>query len=156
MNLVIVSPLIRTLSAIAVFAVVVLQLARFWPLPLATMPNNQEISAADIAEYLGDDFSILEVAYERPLFHANRRRPVEKIAVAAPVVQAPEAEFTLQLVGIMGANEATRTAFLMDSSNQQTHTVKRGQIVAGWSVISIESVSIRLSKDLEEKTLSLD
>lgn len=149
------SPFLRLLLILNLFVVGLLFVPGFWPLPQRAASAQADITASDIAEFLGGASHEMDDALARPLFHANRRPPreVQQVVEAAPVIQKPD--FTLELVGVMGA-AASRTAFLMDTSSQQTHTVKVGQIVKGWNITEIEANTVRLSNDLEEKVLSLN
>ncbi|CAN0286895.1 unnamed protein product [Ectocarpus sp. 13 AM-2016] len=130
----------------------------FWPLPNAELIDDREITAADIADYLGESRTEVSEAIERPLFHKNRRAAlaaaVTEVAEEAPV--APIDVFTLELVGIMGTNSALRTAFLLDAQSGQTHAVKTDQILNGWSIVEITPDSVFLMKGLEQKMLSLN
>lgn len=149
------SPALKSLLALNFLVCGLLLAPQFWPLPQRVTTVTAEITASDIAEFLGAATHEMDDALARPIFHTNRRPPQEaqEIVEVAPVVTKPE--FTLELVGVMGA-AASRTAFLMDTSSQQTHTVKVGQVVDGWNIIEIDTNTIRLSNDLEEKVLSLN
>ena len=149
------SPLLRSLFVLNLIVIGLLFLPQLSPLPRISTANKLEVTTSDIAEFLGGDDHGISEALARPLFHANRRPPQELQAPVevAPII--PKADFTLELVGVMGA-AASRTAFLMDSRSQQTHTVKVGQVVGGWSIIEIEANAVRMSNDVEEKVLSLN
>jgi len=152
------SPIVKTMLGLNALVLAALFLPALWPLPAIELKKGPEIGAEDIADYLGDgNFQILE-AVKRPLFHSNRRA-----AVAAPakpqVVAKSEVrveKFTLELVGIMGANAQSREAFLLDTDSAQTTSAKVGDILNGWSVVEVRQDTVLLSKELEQKTLSLN
>lgn len=152
------SPLIRLIASVNTVLLLLLLVPLFWPLPSANVGAGGEITAADIADYLGESEIVVSEALERPLFHANRRQAVAEeaapIVVAAPVQQ--EEVFTLELVGVMGATASQRTAFLSDTASATTHTVRQGGAVAGWTIDEIGSASVTLSKAGQTKTLSMN
>lgn len=149
------SPLVKALLAVNGLMLIVLLVANYWPLPDAPAQSEKEISAEEIAGYLGETRADPRVAIERPIFHINRRppKPVPVKPKAAPVVRKPA--FLLELVGVMGATSGNPTAFLLHTGNQQTHTVRSGQVVDGWTITEIGLDSVRLVKDSEQKTLDL-
>lgn len=152
------SPMVKTMLAFNALVMVSLFLPAFWPLPSIELGNGPEIKAEDIADYLGDGSLPISEAMKRPLFHSNRRPAV--VAVAKPVAAAkPEVrveKFTLELVGIMGATAQSRTAFLLDTETTQTHSVKTGHILNGWTIGEIGLDVVLMNKELEQKTLSLN
>lgn len=149
------SPLIRTLFIVFIFTCALMLAPMFWPLPQVSAIDSNDVSAADIAEYLGEGTISAKQAFERPLFHKNRRPSIEKAEVIRTEPVVVEDVFSLELVGVMGANADSRTAYLLDTNTQETHAVKRDQIVDGWSIVAVEVNSVILANDAEQKTLSL-
>lgn len=150
------SPLFRSLMCLNLLVGLSLFGANYWPLPQPLSTEGEQVSASDIADYLGEGDALLAETLERPLFHQNRRPPreVQKVQAPAPVVRKPR--FVLQLVGVMGAASSDQTAFLLNTDSQATHTAKIGQIVDGWSVVSVDARTVTLTKDGEQKTLELN
>lgn len=152
------SPILRMLTVLNVIALALLSAPLFWPMPIAQTSADPYISAADIAGYLGETPLVIAEATDRPLFHANRRRPVaevvEQVAVAQPVVQ--QEVFTLELVGVMGATADSRTAFILDAASAETYSVRVGGFVNDWSVTAIDASSVSLNRDGQQKTLSMN
>lgn len=96
------------------------------------------------------------VALERPIFHQNRRPPVAEVKVAAPAAPKQRLEAPYSLAGVVGASEASRKAYLSGTQDGQTHVVKPGDVVGGWSVETIGTNFVTLSLDGERRVLELN
>lgn len=158
MNHVFESPIVRTLAGANIALLLLMIVPMLSPLPEASKTNVDSIGVTDIADYFGRPEVAMSAAIDRPIFHANRRPAVARPEQAAPVAQPVQQEerLTLELVGIMGMTAEQRTAFLQDASSATTHAVKAGQILQGWTVVSIEADTVTLSKGPQERILSLN
>ncbi|MBO6504464.1 MAG: hypothetical protein JJ850_12620 [Kordiimonadaceae bacterium] len=155
MNWLFESPLIRSLTGLCVFLLLVLALPKVFPLPELTDDEMRINRSNSVSEFLEVLPASLTEAYARPLFHGNRRPP-EAVVVrqAAPVAPRQQVErFTLELVGVMGSAASGRTVFILDSSTGDTTASREGEVVQGWLVESIEADSVVLSNEKDTKTL---
>ena len=149
------NPLVRTILGIAAIAVLSLALPMYWPLPVPEGSLSEDLSAAEIADYLNFEPVVAETSVARPLFHANRRPPVKVAQLPTPKAPERKPTFSFELVGIMGSEAASRTVFLFHTGTKETLTGRAGQVLDGWYIETINSDSVVLSGDQGTKTLSI-
>lgn len=149
------SPVVRTMMIGCGILFSVHFLSRLMPLPQLNEDGNRTSAASAVSDFLEELPTPLTEAYARPLFHASRRPPEERVApeVVPVAPRRREERFTLELVGMMGTAESGRTVFILDSATGETITSRTGEVVKGWLIESIEADSVVLTKAEDTKTL---
>ena len=156
MKMILGSRLIPTLIVINVVGAASLALPYALPLPSTENDGTRSDGAEDLFQGLRPLNTDTQLVLAKPLFHQNRRPPVEQVKVATPAapVQRPEAPF--RLVGIMGASDDNRTAYLESLEDQATVVAKNGDTLEGWEVVTIGANFITLTFNGERKVLELN
>lgn len=123
---------------------------------------NEQPQSGDAlrAEDVGD----FSVTLERPLFSKSRRRfvpaaiepdPIEAMAEVDPGA-APEPLIPETLPALLGISIATDTSkALFHAEGEQARWHGKGEILAGWVVVSIEKDRVLLERNGQKKEVSL-
>ena len=156
MKMILGSRLIPTLIVGNIVAGLSLALPYALPLPSEDRANALSGGGEDLFQGLRALNTDTQVVLAKPIFHKNRRPPVEEVQVAAPVVPERRPEAPFRLVGIMGASEDNRTAYLESLQDQATIVAKNGDTLEGWEVVTIGANFITLTFGGERKVLELN
>lgn len=104
--------------------------------------------------------SALTVTQERPIFSAMRRPPPRAVA-AAPVEEARvppprpvEAPPPLMLVGAV-VGEGDAIAILVNRDDQKVVRLRQGELLGGWSLISVQPREVTLKQGDRSEVLAL-
>ena len=155
MKQLITSPLIRGMTSAVGFSVVLLALSMLLPLP--GHGGREKINEHDRDVLIAGSDQDLETAaiLERPIFHENRRKPKAIVVQAEPAAPPPPIEAPYVLVGIMGAADSNRTAYLQHKSSGETAAVKAGELVGEWRVDSVGQNFVTVVFGNERRVLQL-
>jgi len=148
------SPLLATLLLFNLLSLLVLIIPYVSPLPTEAVQVGsgfESSSNKDIEQSSSRDYSS---ALDRPLFHVNRRKPVEEIVAVKQVVkQRIEAPFSL--VGIVGGADNGRSAYLQHKETGETIVVQQGEAAGVWQVDTVGQDFVTLILDNERRVIQL-
>ena len=149
------SPLLKTLLIVNAMLCIGLFLSSIWPLP--EVESNRSVSTSDILADLWETEFVVDqsAAVDRPIFHENRRAAVAIAATPKRQSIRVAKEFDYRLVGIMGATDGQRTAYLQQVSSGETISVRESNLIADWTIQSIEADRILVSNGIDQRTLDL-
>lgn len=150
------SPLLRTLICMNVFLVFGLFLAQFVPLPDIERDDRSSSLNASLSEGLKPVSIDTATILARPLFHQNRRPPVPVAEAVAPQVIREKLVAPYALVGVMGASENQRTAYLQHTQTNETVVAKVGDTVGVWAVDTVGTNFITLVFEDERQVIELN
>lgn len=148
------SPLLLSFLCLNGFLLLVLLVPQIWPLPAIDEESRDRREAELIASQEVTKDNVIAQILERPLFHLNRRQPVEREEAPVEVVEEKRIEAPYDLVGLMGAG-ADKTAYIQHKNTGETLAVSAGSSAGAWIVEAIGDDHLTLILDGERRVIQL-